>query len=384
MLFKRRRNNDQYTGSSIDYHSFALDILKRLCQYGIVVGDAFVIEEYDICVYVDVVGLKDDVAQAIFQLHHAWLDNPIIESVAASGESEEEAIECACENFNENILSIFLSACEQTASSEIVEGFTQERHVFNVYRSRVNGLGKREGSMEGDFWDVLRDEIIPRLGNKKAYWVKVFTSKSKHRVLCEVRMNGVEEIDLSESLLSYAQAWECLGTYHTEKQCFLLIQDDKSYEESEFSKEEIVAYTHKAMKLYVRCRDYTIYKKIRPQLIKLCRDDSLAYELFSFIPEIYCKYAYSSVEYGDKLFMMKKDKEIRELYKSQVQSYSIIEETVLQRLKMENVNRILIERVIEFSANARAIKKAMLEGEEVNNLYVPGVSYFVKDDYILR
>lgn len=386
MLLKRKKKNDAYSEKNIDYNSLALEMLTRLCPQGIVLEDAFVIEEQEVYVYADVVSIKHDVAQIVFQLHHTWLDDPIIESVAASGDSEEEALDLACENFNDNILLVFLMALQhpKTQEQEIVEGFTQERHYFNVYRSKVNGLGKREGIMKGDFWDMLRDEISKRLGNKKAYWVKVFTSKNKQKILCEVRINGEEAVELSDKLLSYAQSWDCLGTYHTEKQCFLLIQDDKTYEESDFTKDEIMEYTYKAIKLFERCKDREAHKKIRAQLIKLCKDDSLAYEIFSFVPEIYCKYAYKNVEIGDKLFMVQKEKGTRELYKSQLQAFAYIENAVHEHILDDDINRITLEQVIRFSSNARAIKKAVNDGDALEELFIPGIGYYVKDDYILR
>lgn len=384
MILKRKKRNDEYLERTIDYNSLALQILMRLCPEGVVLDDAFVIEDKDIYVYADVVSVKHNVAQIVFQLHHIWLDDPIIESVAASGDSEEEALDLACENFNDNILSVFLMALLHPSSFEVVEGFTQERHYFNVYRSKVNGIGKREGIMEGDFWDMLKNEVIKRLGNKKAYWIKVFTSKNKQKILCEVRINGEEATELSEKLLAYAQSWDCLGTYHTEKQCILLIQDDKSYEESDFSKEEIMEYTYKAIKLFEKCKDREAYKKIRTQLVKICKDDSLAYEIFSFVPEIYCKIAYKNVEFGDKLFMVQKENGTRELYKSQLQSFAYIEEAVQEHIVEDEVNRITIEHVIAYSPNARAIKKAVDAGDALEELFIPGIGYYVRNDYIMR
>ena len=58
----------------------------------------------------------------------------------------------------------------------------------------------------------------------------MFASKTRSKVLCEVRINGREDSELSELLLPYAQNWDCIGSYHTEKQNFLLIQEERSYE----------------------------------------------------------------------------------------------------------------------------------------------------------
>lgn len=48
---------------------------------------------------------------------------------------------------------------------------------------------------------MLKQKLQLRLGNKKAYWIKVFASKTRSKVLCEVRINGREDSELSELLL---------------------------------------------------------------------------------------------------------------------------------------------------------------------------------------
>ena len=110
----------------------------------------------------------------------------------------------------------------------------------------------------------------------------------------------------------------------------------------------------------------------------------MAYEIFSFVPEIYCKYAYPKVEYGARLFLIQKDQKTRELYQSQLQSFSYIEETVMEHLKRDHVNRSIVENVISFSANARAIQKAMDNGDALDELMIPGIGYYARNDYIMR
>lgn len=64
-----------------------------------ILDDAFVLEAEDIYIYADVISVEHNVAQIIFQLHHEWLDDAILESVAASGTCIQEAITLACEDF---------------------------------------------------------------------------------------------------------------------------------------------------------------------------------------------------------------------------------------------------------------------------------------------
>ena len=360
-----------------------LEQLEHMCEEGQILDDAFVLEAQDIYIYADVISVEHTVAQIVFQLHHEWLDDAILESVAASGSNAQEAVTLACEDFYRHTLQLYLRALQGKAE-ETVFGFTQLRHYFQVYRNEIHGIGKREGLIEQDFWEMLKQKLQLRLGNKKAYWIKVFASKTRSKVLCEVRINGREDSELSELLLPYAQNWDCIGSYHTEKQNFLLIQEERSYEPSDFTGDNIRQYTRKAIKWYEKCGSKEEHRKLREQLIRLCKDDSLAYEIFSFVPEIYCKYAYPKVEYGSRLFLIQKDQKTRELYQSQLQSFSYIEETVMEHLKRDHVNRSIVENVISFSANARAIQKAMDNGDALDELMIPGIGYYARNDYIMR
>lgn len=378
MLFRKKKNLQQ----EIDYHALVLKYLQDFCEIGQIIGDAFVLEKEDIYIYADVVSADNNVAQILFQLHHEWLTDAIVESVAASGSSVQEAIALACEDFCHNMLQLYLCALSEKGI-ETVCGFTQFRHYFHVYKNEIHGIGKREGLIEKDYWDLLKNQLILRLGNKKAYWVKIFASKNRSNVICEVRVNGVEDVELSEALLPYAQNWDCIGSYHTEKQNILFIQSEESYEPSDFTREEICQYTKKAIKWYEKNGDKD-RRKIREQLIKLCKDDSLAYEIYSFVPEIYCKYAYPNVEYGNHLYIIQKDQKTKDAYQSQLQSFAYIEETVMEHLKNNQVNRNVIEGVIHHSANARAIKQAMAQGDQADELMIPGIGYYVRNDYIMR
>lgn len=382
MVFRRKKHKNT-AEESIDFHALVLEQLEHMCEEGQILDDAFVLEAQDIYIYADVISVEHNVAQIVFQLHHEWLDDAILESVAASGSNAQEAVTLACEDFYRHTLQLYLRALQGKAE-ETVFGFTQLRHYFQVYRNEIHGIGKREGLIEQDFWEMLKQKLQLRLGNKKAYWIKVFASKTRSKVLCEVRINGREDSELSELLLPYAQNWDCIGSYHTEKQNFLLIQEERSYEPSDFTGDNIRQYTRKAIKWYEKCGSKEEHRKLREQLIRLCKDDSLAYEIFSFVPEIYCKYAYPKVEYGSRLFLIQKDQKTRELYQSQLQSFSYIEETVMEHLKKDHVNRSIVENVISFSANARAIQKAMDNGDALDELMIPGIGYYARNDYIMR
>ena len=164
----------------------------------------------------------------------------------------------------------------------------------------------------------------------------------------------------------------------------MFYQKDDTYTPPVFTKEQIVTYTKKAIHMYEKCEDKEEYKKLRVQLIKLCKDESLGMELFGFIPELYCKHVFSDLECGEQLFLIRKGEPTVELYQSQVRSFSYIDETIRKYLKNEEPSQELIEQIAQFSANYRAIQKALDEGDDIKELYTPGIGYFVKENYILR
>lgn len=364
-----------------DRNAMVLETLMHVCGQGEIVEEAFIIEEKDICVYADVIMVKNNVAQITFQIHHGWLDSPVIESVAASGSSSDGAIESTVEEFYENILSVFIKAVDSLEIKDNDTSITKNHHVYQVVRSKINGIGKREGILEGDFWDMLKDEIHLRLGSKKVTWIKVFTSKNKNNVVCDVRINGLEISELSEKLLAYAESWDCLGTYHTEKQYIMLVQEDICEEESSLKKDDIITLTEKSIKLFEKCKGKDDYLKIRKQLQKLTNDASIIDELYGIIPEIYCMYAYPKVEFGDKLYLLRKDMGTKELYQSQLASFAYILDTVMMHLRLDKVSIETIESVTQFSANARAIRQALQEGSRVEELMLPGIGFYVNENY---
>lgn len=383
VLFKKHKQDIQEE-DSLQHVILALTSLVPLCNNGRVSNDAFRIEEKDIYIYADIVSLKNNVAQIVYQLHHAWLDEPIVESVAASGENIEDAIHQAAKSFVDNILAVYLQALDETSEKTKVRVIGNKPQDYFVYRGVINGVGRRVGVLEGDFWDMLQDDILASLSDRKAHWIRVFTSKNKDNIICEMRIDGHEVSALSEVLLSYAETWECIDTYHSEKQGILLIQDSEADQINEFTMEEIKSYTNKTISLLEKCHSKEDHANVRMQLFKLCKDESLTYEILHLIPELYCMHAYAKVEFEDKLYLICKGKETQELRCSQLYSFAHIKSCVDQHLMNDNVNRVIVNNVLCYSANAKAILKALDEGNHLDELLIPGIGILIPKNYILR
>ena len=383
MLF-RKKDQKQEEEALRQNAKLALTSLLPLCKEGQVKKNSFIIEDKDICVYADVISLKDDVAQIVYQLHHGWLEEPIMESVAASGDSLEDAVHQAALNFYENVLALFIEAIEHPENGQKIRISTQGSHDYTIYRGNINGVGRREGTLEGDFWDMLQENIISCIHNQKAYWVKIFASKNKNNVICEVRINNIEISSLSEMMVHYAENWVCKDPYHTEKQGILLVQDTDSYVKCEFGKEDILQLSEEAIALFEECDHREAYLDIRRQLYKKCRDQSLTHEIFFLIPELYCQHAYPQAEYGEKLYLVRKNEKTIEIQQSQMYSFAYVKQCVEQHFQNHPPTEKQLENVLKYSANAKALHKAMEEGNALEELLIPGIAILIPSSYTLR
>ncbi len=360
-----------------------LDNLASLCEDGVIYEDAFVLEDEEVYVYADILALNNHVVQVVFQLHHEWMQEAFMEVIVAAGDSDEDAIFHACEQFYEQILSMYLKILKEPNSLDKVEGFTQQSHNFYVCKSDVRGIGKREGVVD-DFWEMLKFDLIQRLGNQRVYWVKCFASKQNNKVECEVHINSREAKNLSKKLISYASNWDCLSSFHTEKQWILFVQEEECYEKSIFEKKDIISFTKEAIRIFEESDEAVSLKQIRQSILDVCKDQSLTYELLSFIPELYCEYAYPQVEFGEKLFLVQKNRKTKELYQSQLQSFGFIADTVRKHLELDEVDDHIVQTVVSRSMNAKAIQNSVKEGIDLKELVVSGIGYLGGSDYILR
>lgn len=385
MLFQKKNKEDRQledTSQKRDQvNETILQMIQEACQGGHIDNNAFVLLAEGIYIYADVISMREDVVQVIFQIHHKWFHEPVVEAIAASGDGWQGALRKACQDFVDQVLQVVLMAVRNPRHEDMIEGFTQSRHYFHVYRSEVYSVGERERTLHDDFWGMIGANIAKRLGNAKTYWVKVFLSKKNDEVLCEVRINGSDAKQLSASLLTYIHEWKNLGTYHTEKQWFLLVQDDKSYEEQAFSDTDIANITNKTILELERCHRREDYHSLRNTLSKQIDDVSLAYEMVGLIPELYCIAAYPELEVGERLFLIRKNGNHMELYQTQLDIYHRVEQIVKAHLKKNPPSPQVMQDVLQYSATARAVKKALAGGDGIADMKLEGIGFVIPDEF---
>lgn len=323
------------------------------------------------------------IAQIIFIVSHPLFDTDLVESTAGIGKTEDSAILDGTDRFCINVLSTILSTlkCEEDNSLEF--NILGKKRIFhrNCFDNVLSG--GVENPKSKPLWNLVKDIISNYLGTKKFYWLKLFVSINQGNITCEARLNNKIYDSLAKPLNDYVQSWDNKQDYHTEKQYILLIQDDSTYKNPPFSKNDIVLYTKKIIPLFENIRSQTDYDSIENKIFSITNDRNITTELKTLIPEIYCKIALNiENQVSDKIILLKNNTPM-EVCTSQIRSYDYVEETINNHIFNNKPSSDSIMGAISCSATFSSISNALNNGSKIENLYISGFAMFVDDSYIV-
>lgn len=367
-MFKKKKKRIQQ-----DVEILALQHFKTLCNDGFIKDRVFVLPKKNILIFADVISLKSNVAQVIYQLHYDGLVDPVIENIAALGKNEEDALVQACKGFFRLVLHVFLEAIRHPISNDQEADKNKVGAFFNIYRSDVGGIGERSELNDHDLWDLIKDNIFEMIQEyQPVTWVKMIVSRQHEKIQADVRVNGIELKSLSEVLLHYAEEWSDCEAYHSEKQG-VLITYSQPFETA--SNTNGSALIHYAISLYEQPAQLLDQKTIYKTLLAKNANEVLVGQIVGLLPEIYCMYAYPNVVFGTKIFLYDVDQGVREIPGEFMGSLKLMQEIVALHLHENGIKNETLKQILLFSSSAKAIEKAFLDGNREDELVLSGIGY---------
>ncbi|MDE7120960.1 MAG: hypothetical protein K2O42_02230 [Oscillospiraceae bacterium] len=318
--------------------------------------------------------------QLIFILQHPWFDENLIESCAGLGHTPEEAMKNGTESFCDGVLQFVISALQTNNSenSEILHAeLMGQIHDFYIPAERPV-LHRGVSSRSTDLWEILKEQIPAYLGTKRCYWIKLYSARIHDTPVCEVRINNTLYPDLTDLLMKEAfQNPEI----RMDKQFLLLIQKEDTFQPCPFEKQDVGQLTFMALDKMRMIKDPASHQKIFHEIQTICPDYSIAMELLSFLPEI-CAQMILEFRDNDSLIpVINYGKPKFELKKSQVRSYSYMEDAVEQYLRKIQPSQEDILNIVRISARFEVLTKALHENVPVENLQMSQLVYFVNENY---
>lgn len=376
-LFKKFIDEDIKKNTMLTNNKKVIEILKNKIEYSEVRNENLYIKDIDLTIEAHVSQINQNTIQVIFVFKNKIFDEDIFECVSGSGDNLNSAIENAVDNLLLTTLSGVINALKDKDGVSIKAKYYNKVNEFTLYKSSLTTHVNKKTT---DYWEIIKEEVIKRLGNKKVYYLKLYVSKKENSINCECRINGKVNLDISEKIIKYITNCNVEQSVYFEKQSFILIQSNKTYIPYSFNKMDINHIIMRALDLYKKCDSEEKYNNLYTEIFNSCTDNSLTTELFCFIPEIFCEFMFSKVKYSDEIIFLRGNEKIQ-LFKEQITSYNFIYDIIGRIFKSGDFQDDEIMNIALKSSLFNVINKALNSGNKIENLNMIPVTFYVDENY---
>ena len=322
------------------------------------------------------------ISEMIFAISHDYFDEPIIENLAGIGIDPESALMSGAHMLVDGMLGSVISGLNADDSSRIMTQIMGQMHIFRrASEYSTLGAGVSEPNMD-DMFSLIEDEIPHYLGTKKAYWLELFASVSKGEYICEARLNNIVYPELTQILYKYAKSWKTKDDFHSEKQTFLFVQEEATYMPCDITKERVANLVLQSIELFKQVHDADTRNRALNTVKMLAKDDTLAFEMCVFLPEIYTQKVLSLKE-SDGLVAVKGEKKYP-ICKSQLRTYGYIEDIVEKYLHKNHPTKEDNMKIMALSSKMKSVTEAVQNGAKLEDLIIPPMAFFIDDNYEVR
>ena len=328
-----------------------------------------------------------------FELTSEHWDKSIIENSAGMGVDTAQALANALESFSSACLEgLLYMLSEQSCYESCTSTFMGHEHKWQVYLSDLVSIGEAPDIEEAQYyWDELKEMLLPRLGNQRFCYIKVFASKSFGSVFCECRIDNVLSNDVTQLLVKMTKHWST-QKFASHKMFFFLKQDENTVLPSDLflpSKQKELNYqVNVALRLFGQCSTQEEYEQLPLQLQEIIPDKVLALELYYFLPEICTQMMLPEISFSDAISLFIGDNKPINIHIHQLTDYLPIYRA-LTNLMTDNPSDELKEafKLCSFYSSAfNVINQVLNESPETKLTDLSGLTtcYFVPPSFEIR
>lgn len=337
-------------------------------------------EKYSLSIKIDASGLEKHngtvMSKTVYTVTHPLFDEPILEPGVGIGKNTDEALHNSAQSFICVVAASVFAALGCTDGFQVKSSATGREIVFR--KSCISPV-MRTGNADDKtiLWETINDIIPEYLGSKNAYWIKLFAAVSNNEPIFEVRVNNTEYSDISRVLAERTGNVFVGEAYSSQKEFILLTREEP--EECRFTAEQVKEYSAKAIDIFISSFDAD---SAVDNIEKMCGDKVLAYELGSFLPEIYTK-TILNIEEPDEVCICRGDKETA-VKRSVIRDYGYIESAVkdyIYRIRPGEKENL---QIMAGSARLNAVHKSLMQGAKLENIEFSKIYYNVPDYYEIR
>lgn len=359
-------------------------------------GSTVFVPEWNMTIAPQVERCEDKIAVLGFRLFDADFDEPLYECCASTGKDTNSAIGSCVGSF----LFAFMNGIIQMKNGEngkpLQSAFGGKNHSWSVYKSDLVGMGEQVDSDESasvsKFWEMLKGELVKRLGNRKVCYIKIFASKAigkdDEQVTGEVRVNDVPSAELSEIVYKHAEGWN-IEQFASQKQFFFIKQDGAP--ENPYSGESGMAALREkvktAVELFMTVDSEETFDALPARLTDALGDETLAQECFAFMPEVCAEHAFQGAKFAETVEFSIGGGEPVSVYRNQLADFYPIGHAMLGLFASgvfgDKTNDIY-KALIGMSATYQGIAQVLEKGGSHETCAVAPLRFNVNGRFVIR
>lgn len=324
------------------------------------------------------------VLELIFTINQENFEGEIFEALAGLGENVEASIKNGTHSFIEGVLTAIMESFDikHNPQLDFETEWNGNIHIWHpkVGPIQVQGNFDSTSTDENKIFNILKDDIKVKIGNMQFYWIKVYVSQQANgHIITECTFNNKPFYEANKKMEDYAEGWISDNQFKGEKQYIIIRQCDKTWSPSKYSKQNINKIIDETIDIMEECSMSFEYDNLYDNIKKLTKDIELAFELYCFIPDIYCQFIFPQ-KCSEKVTLVMSNKTEKTMYLSQFKIYEQIKKRIVERLHAE-YNKEKFQKVLSFSSNFNAINKALNQGCELENLITSPMILIAPDNY---
>lgn len=359
-------------------------------------GSTVFVPEWNMTIAPQVEQCEDRIAVLGFRLFDADFDEPLYECCASTGKDTNSAIGSCVGSF----LFAFMNGIIQMKNGEngkpLQSAFGGKNHSWSVYKSDLVGMGEQVDSDESasvsKFWEMLKGELVKRLGNQKMCYVKIFASKAigkdDEQVTGEVRVNDVPSAELSALVYKHAEGWS-IEQFASQKQFFFIKQDNPTENPyaGESGRAALREKVKTAVELFMTVDSEETFDALPAKLTAALGDETLAQECFAFMPEVCAEHAFQGAKFAETVEFSIGGGEPVSVYRNQLADFYPIGHAMLGLFASgvfgDKTNDIY-KALIGMSATYQGIAQVLEKGGSHETCAVAPLRFNVNGRFVIR
>lgn len=364
----------------------------------IVEGDHLLLPEWNATLTPAISQLEERGVVLDFYLNAPQWGKELYECCAGMGTSTGQAMGMAIGSLAFTFLPGIARMERREHGQPLTSTFAGRKHQWQAYISDVAVIGKLLQPRQvqvNTYWEVLKEDIIKRLGNQQLCYVKIYGAKVGDEVTGECRIDDIKSEELSARVAQLVKDWKVEG-FASQKQFFFLRQEEATTLPNPYAGREgqaaLKAKVIQAVRLFHEAHSRKDFddQVLETRLVRELGDATLAAECLRFLPEICAENAYQEqTGFAESLQLVPMERigQDNTVYKNQLADFypmwKALFEAFHEGVFGDETNDIYRE-LIGYSAICHCLEQARQEGSSLEGGTLSALLIPINSDFVIR